>query len=654
MEHQYFNTQKAALRLMFNLDKEMEYETLLALLGLETMRERAERLTLNFEIKLKKNKEKVSIAKTVWEAIKRNKQDNYDIMMGGRQMLNNGTYSTPFKYRIKKLTKKYGIQHLVEAADEAKKGYTEKMIRWAIKENARKRTLKKWEKQRRPGGHGKIRYEWRVQMPEKGATESPLERVLKETAKLDIRDNSAYIPSRPNDWKTTRIEAMGQLDNNPKWFKTRTCPHCKNQTKRQKYHELMECRKFSEQRKEIINSLLQELEILSGDNKAKTNWLQTLKENEDEGRPQILANELHEALTDLTEEGWISNLEISKEIITRILTGYNNAKIQEFKIHRIRAMMRSHFHLLCTMITETIEPEKWVKIQEEPLIGWIAEDDIFKGKIICRTKIRAGSSIILKNIRDWMRTLSIQKATKYNLGFGAASERTWVQKAIAKQYAEKVIAKAKKDGTIIYVDGSIHDMHSEERTKAQQRGETGESIEREKHGGYGILLPLKNKDHVYNGRVQTNDAQLAEITGITKALDIIEEIQQEEGITQKTYSIICDCKNAVNYSTGTYITPREYAMPIQKIKRKRANLIRKEIDIKIKWIPGHSGERGNEIVDGLAKYAARSWDNSTYGHSKQREAKAQIDSYSLHNGAELLGDNIHEFDVITGSELCNI
>ena len=191
--------------------------------------------------------------------------------------------------------------------------------------------------------------------------------------------------------------------------------------------------------------------------------------------------------------------------------------------------------------------------------------------------------------------MTIPQLQKHKLGLGTAGTRTQKQQQLAKIYTEKIINQASNN--IIFVDGSMNTKDNKTPKQMQKIQQTG-------YGGYGGIHITQNDKQTHNyfwGRVNTNDAQKAELQGILTALKLADNLKTTE------ITILCDCKNAVNYSNMTNITPRKYAPECQQIYTELYQLWNKNKQIKIDWIPGHTGNDWNETVDRLAKKATKTW-----------------------------------------------
>ena len=157
---------------------------------------------------------------------------------------------------------------------------------------------------------------------------------------------------------------------------------------------------------------------------------------------------------------------------------------------------------------------------------------------------------------------------------------------MAQKYADKIIDNIKT--TWITTDASINNKINK--------------------GGFGIIAINKNKDIIYQNkhRIDTNDAQFGEILGINNALESI--IQKKKIISDKKIAIICDCKNAIKIITNYIKCPYKYKNTIQTINE-NIYIINNILNIQINfhWIPGHTYNPYNDLVDTLAKEAANSW-----------------------------------------------
>ena len=107
---------------------------------------------------------------------------------------------------------------------------------------------------------------------------------------------------------------------------------------------------------------------------------------------------------------------------------------------------------------------------------------------------------------------------------------------------------------IILVDAS---MSGQEDPKTLIKRTT----EKTDHTGYGGMHIIKNNNKIkgyFHNTINSNDAQAAKLQGIATAVEIAEQIPNEN-LTNS-----CDCKNAVKDSNNKCKTPFKYAKPAQQ------------------------------------------------------------------------------------------
>ena len=352
--------------------------------------------------------------------------------------------------------------------------------------------------------------------------------------------------------------------------------------------------KHLEKRKRIFDSIRTELKHLTAD----------CELNE-------ICQQTHQTfLDDIANNGYVKDHKNHRTIMDCLLgAGILEGEKHETIKHQVRAMLTTHLRLLLSMDTMIDDRNtEWTPVQvgkglREKLPASkqhdnisISTQDLQAGKIICRIKISnkhqntGEASMILLNIRSWMIETAPMHLSNYNIGLGAAGTRTQYQKMRAQEYTQKVISDCKKDGDIIYVDGSIHSR----ATQAHQ------------FGGAGIIrLDNRNKSQsAFMGQVETKDAQQAELSAIEHALRLLRDGEIK---TRGTEHILCDCKNAVNYVQESFHAPWKYIKTLQRIKELMLELESAKIKVSIHWIPGHVDTIGNELADAAAKSAAALW-----------------------------------------------
>ena len=203
--------------------------------------------------------------------------------------------------------------------------------------------------------------------------------------------------------------------------------------------------------------------------------------------------------------------------------------------------------------------------------------------MVVRTTNHRGQ-ITFTNIRHLMENMTLPELHHYEIGLGSATTRTVAQKKLANEYTNRLIEKA--EANIIFVDGSI---------------QSGKDNRQTKYGGYGGVLVDKETGITktqFCDPVKTSDPQEAELHGIHAAIQLANKLYKE----QRGYTtILCDCKNAVNYVNNKYQVPWKYSSVYQVIKEEL--IYNKGEHIKIRWIPGHTNNAYNDKADTLAKIA---------------------------------------------------
>ena len=299
---------------------------------------------------------------------------------------------------------------------------------------------------------------------------------------------------------------------------------------------------------------------------------------------QIIQNELHSKLNDTTRTGYVERQDIHD--LFSLITGGKIAKSLKprFSIP-IQRMLLAHTILLIQATQlgiPTPEDAETVRVGELE----IYKQDLKQGKIVIRRKDERGKTAFT-NIRHLIENMTLPELHCYEIGLGSATTRTQSQKVLAKQYTNRIIQEA--DNQIIFTDGSIN---FDSGNKPTQKG------------GCGGLLMNKNTGKVieqFCESLNTNDPQQAELQGILAAVQIANKVFKTN--SSKT-TILCDCKNAVRYIKGQYKIPWKYSKVYQQIKQEMT--INNNEHIKLRWIPGHTNNRYNDIADQLAKIAATS------------------------------------------------
>ena len=163
--------------------------------------------------------------------------------------------------------------------------------------------------------------------------------------------------------------------------------------------------------------------------------------------------------------------------------------------------MIAHLYLVINIFSNNInKPNQWIQLTNGLNI---AKEDIEQGKIIVRSN--ENNTIQYTNIRKNIENLSIPQAYHYNIGLGAANNRTNTQIIMAKKYTQYILNHSANH--IILVDASIN-TKDDERTAKQQK------IEKTGYEGYGGIHLTKS-----NNKIQ-GYAQECELQGIATAVDM--------------------------------------------------------------------------------------------------------------------------------------
>ena len=621
--------QQRALKRILGMDDRCNYQTILGVHELSSMEQRIRRMVINFWLKIRKANSNRSIANKIATIGMQDHTDWQQRMKGGVRIGANSVRS-PLIARAYEQAKIVGLRLQAEMEEQQDKVKQQRRIRQHFKRVEKEEMMQIWKKQRT--GFIRMNMETLMYQPTKETLEGtigPLERAGKDLARLKWEPNWSYIPAKGAEWKLRMSQMLCKLDNGREWWRKETCKHCKMKTSHIEIHNLVECREESRERrrKAIFKSIRMEVEEFIKQKEKWVNWDKIDKDFKD-------------IIDDGEVMGWMS-----KEEGRRVIAFLLGAKELSIDCHEndrkpLRDILYSHLVQLKLLEEEIRKPDKWEEIRKGKRV---AREDIKKGRIICRTQ-EEGGEMIQENIREELDLITTKYATAYNLSFGAASSRSALNKIRAGEYTKRIIDTAK--GRIVYVDGSIHTI--EEEGGKKERGGNPEG--KRQCGGYGIQIGQEGKDWIM-GQVETDDAQRAEMTGVGQAIEELierskrkkegeggqnrEEIQEDETTarigeeepnkdTTSYYTILCDCKNVVNYINGVNKTGFKYAPQIQRIKARRKKLYRQGIVAEIKWIPGHCDIRGNDKVDALAKMAARKWDKTSEGREKYIEAKKEI------------------------------
>ena len=255
---------------------------------------------------------------------------------------------------------------------------------------------------------------------------------------------------------------------------------------------------------------------------------------------------------------------------------------------------------------ETFDKHECINLTYNDTVLNVVSKDIREGKIVVRCV--EGKTVSYRNIREDIKNIPIKDLQNYNLGFGSATTRTSKQKLLANHYTNEIIRQA--EGTIICTDGSI--SHKTTNCPTNHVNDKPASPNKISHnGGYGAIIfnnTINKSTRELKGRVKTNDSQMAELYGICASINHIINSQTNKSKKSKhTYTILCDCYNAVKIINKVYNTPQKYKNIIQAINENIAEAANEQINFHFVWIPGHTDNPLNDKADELAKQAADSW-----------------------------------------------
>jgi ribonuclease HI len=99
---------------------------------------------------------------------------------------------------------------------------------------------------------------------------------------------------------------------------------------------------------------------------------------------------------------------------------------------------------------------------------------------------------------------------------------------------------------------------------------------------------------------------------IHKSTEILDEDTGEGVHGEKTYTIVSDSQSAIQ-AMGNPST-RSGQEIVRRILHRLSTLRKRQIKVQLHWIPGHSGNEGNETADLLAKEAVSSEEQHDFGH----------------------------------------
>lgn len=408
--------------------------------------------------------------------------------------------------------------------------------------------------------------EYRRHIPTTELPKRAVADLLKKYKTINLNYDNSYTPQTPIEPKAQLNNYLIQGDNNPRWFKPEECRYCSSKTDYHRLHNLLVCKQYTRQKKQIMDSISIELDFYA---KKYNTQIHT-----------IIEDGLHAKILDIASCGYTEKHDIH-DIFSLLVGGKINRNLKLKYSIPIKRMLIAHTLLLIQITQNRLKlppnPE-FVKIENTNILL----QDLQQGKIIARTKTETNKLTIL-NMRNQIERMTIPY--HYNLGLGSATTRTTKQKRLANQYTKRIIDES--DNNIIFVDGSV---------------KFGADNKPTNRGGFGGILINKNNNQTitqFYEHVKTNDPQQAELHGIRAAIQLANKIYNTQNYDRTT--ILCDCKNAVKCVTGEYRVPWKYSKIYQTIKEELVT--NNGYHISIKWIPGHTDNKQNEEADRLAKLA---------------------------------------------------
>ncbi len=548
--------QNIVIKSLLNIKKEIDYKTMLIALELPSIENRIDKSKICFFYKIRNSKENRSMAKKV-----------FDTLFDNKTAINTIKKQTPPIINYEKIMKKNEAKALFTRNNDMNNIEIKIFTRNLLDKLQSINTAKYIEKRQFYKINKNI-----GTMPFRKNKIAPINNMIKN--KIKITKNIAYINDHDNIINLNLVNTLGECDHNTKWYAyNHPCKLCNTYNiKRKNIHQITSCKFFKLRRAKILNSLNIELE----------NLFQRL-ENKNKGiNDKYKITKINLELIKKAIDSKLNNEESINLI--NFLIG-NTISLHNPKRNEILAILHSHFLLLNKMLNnQTINDEdNYTIINYENKNYKLNSTDLKKGMIVVRENYNNKTHYM--NIRKLIESFSINDLQKYNVGLGAASSRTDKQKKMAQNYTDEVLKRIKS--TWITSDASINNNTEK--------------------GGYGLIAINKNNEIIYKEKdtLNTNDAQLGELTGIYNSLLIVKnkKIKIENEI-----AFVCDCKNAIKIITNYLNCPLKYKIIIQEINEclYYINNIMK-IKTYFHWIPGHTDNKYNDIVDKLAKEAANSW-----------------------------------------------
>ncbi|KAJ9575592.1 hypothetical protein L9F63_007526 [Diploptera punctata] len=144
----------------------------------------------------------------------------------------------------------------------------------------------------------------------------------------------------------------------------------------------------------------------------------------------------------------------------------------------------------------------------------------------------------------------------------------------------------------------------------------------ENHVGAGLVVEENSKEIYTESRRLDNECSIfqAELIGIQMAVDWI----QQQSNVNTSYAIHVDSQAAL-----LAISNKRTTQPIAVNTRKKIITLKKTTQVSLNWVRGHTGIRGNERADYLAKIAASYKNTVTYNSIPISRAKQLLLNYYI-------------------------
>ncbi len=468
-----------ALKDLLHINNNTDYKTILAVLDLLSIGNRVNLMKVMFFMKTKKQKQN-SLAHRVCDYLLKQPQLSAADLERIQPLA-----------EYKKIIKDLNLNMIQDPEAEPNREVIENHLKTQMRYIQNKDTIKHLNTQLEK----RIADRFRSFCPIKetgGGIQAQLQRYNKISNPIDF----SYVPKLHFNNQQELNQILLKCDHNPAWYTPKNCPDCnKQQVQHLKLHQILSCKKNTEQRTNIFNSIITEIAFL----RSKLPGT------------DVISQEAYQTLQDIAETG-TTPTSLQHTVMETLLGTTIDTELKNKPTLQIKRMLASHLYLLTNIVknyqTDYIAHKNLATINLNSPISNITviENDIKAGKIVVRQKIN--NQIYYTNIRDIIETLTVPELEHYNLGIGAASTRTDKQKKLADKYTKNLIKTLQ--GMMIHVDGSVLD--NEDTNNNNNKPNNPRPKNKKKHGGYGAVvndLSTKTDIKTFKGRVKTNDPQIA-------------------------------------------------------------------------------------------------------------------------------------------------